>query len=96
MSNFEQSLSICVIISRVALITVSSKHCTVFGSSKFEQGRETLSSLEGEPRHRNCEGMQILSQLPAGVLWECALHPFGKIGLMSPGQQFRLLGVFLL
>lgn len=38
--------------------------------------------------------MHILSQLPAVVLCECAPHPFGKISLMSPGQQFLLLWVF--
>lgn len=69
MPDFEQNLSICVIISRVALISARGKHCTGFGSSESELGRGALSSLEGEPRHRS-EGMQILSQL-----WCCVDVP---------------------
>lgn len=74
MPNFEQNLSICVIISRVALITIRAKYFTVFSISKSEQGREALSSIE-ESRHTETEVIQILFQLPAVVLYERDLDP---------------------
>lgn len=71
MPYFEQNLSICIMIPRVAIVMIRVKYFVVINTSTSEQGREALSSI-GEPRRTETKAIQILLQLPDVLFCECA------------------------
>lgn len=93
MPNFEQNLSICIIICGLPSLLPEASTAQILVAQNVSKAEKDSHPWK-ENQGTETEGMQILSQLPGLVLWECAPHPFGKISLIRPVQQFQLLWVF--